>query len=233
MSQTHGTQTVDDFLNGMSSGAQSDYLAEHGISSALSPYIGTTKNPTVAEYFARGANQDQAGYVTTFRIESREARALQDQGAIVPNFENPMSFFEPNPAIGLPESEFLFGNQIDAKYIYQQVPVGGKTVSFDTSNLQSKLEGYLLNVTHPQNQNKATWFQLALGFDKSNWQELASQIQFNESSATLQKATQYGQIFEQIIPIKGANGRVIDTPFYFKKEVDGTVTLVTSKPSRK
>ncbi len=106
-------------------------------------------------------------------------------------------------------------------------------IGFDTSNLESKLDGYLLDPLQPQNQSKAVWFQQALGFDRGNWKELASQIKFNESQATLQKTTEYGQIFEQIIPVKGANGKVIKTPFYFKKDLGGTVTLVTSKPAKR
>jgi hypothetical protein len=36
-------------------------------------------------------------------------------------------------------------------------------VRFDTSNLESKLNGYLLDPAHPQNQTKANWFSQALG----------------------------------------------------------------------
>jgi len=49
------------------------------------------------------------------------------------------------------------------------------------------LQGYLLDAEHPQNQTKATWFQQALGFDKSNWEGLASQIQFDETKAVVTK----------------------------------------------
>ncbi len=123
MSEMRGTQATESFFSELPAGQLGDVYAEHGISSSMSPFIGTSKNPTVAEYFAKGVNQDQAGYTTTFRIESREAALLQQQGHIVPNFENPMSFFEPNPKIGVPESEFLFRNQIDPKYIFQQFKV--------------------------------------------------------------------------------------------------------------
>ncbi|MEO8641314.1 hemagglutinin repeat-containing protein [Pseudomonas sp.] len=104
---------------------------------------------------------------------------------------------------------------------------------FDTANLQNKLQGYLLDASHPQNQTKATWFQQALGFDKSNWEGLASQIQFNEAKAVVTKTTQYGQTFEQKIPIVGTNGRTIDVPFVFLKDGSGTVRLVTGIPAKK
>ena len=123
MSQSKGIGATDTFLNGLSGGARTDILTEHGVSSAVSPFVSTSRNPAVAEHFARGAEQTQGGYVTTFRIESREAGSLQNQGHIVPNVENPMSFFTPNPRIGLPESEFLFRNSINPRYIYQQTPV--------------------------------------------------------------------------------------------------------------
>ena len=56
--------------------------------------------------------------MTTFRIEAREAAILEKAGDIIPNFENPMSFFEPNPDIGLSEAEYLFVDKIDPRYIY-------------------------------------------------------------------------------------------------------------------
>ncbi|WP_425262887.1 DUF6883 domain-containing protein [Pseudomonas kulmbachensis] len=62
------------------------------------------------------------------------------------------------------------------------------------------MQGYLLDAGHPQNQTKATWFQQALGFDKNNWEVLASQIQFNEAKTVVIKTTQYGQTFEQDNP---------------------------------
>lgn len=119
MSQRDGVAAADNFLDNLSGGARSEILAEHGVSSATSPYISTSRNPAVAKYFARGPGQAQDGYLTTFRIEAREAKLLQDQGQIVPNFENPMSFFEPNPKLAYRR----FRNSIDPRYIYQQIPV--------------------------------------------------------------------------------------------------------------
>jgi hypothetical protein len=109
----------------------------------------------------------------------------------------------------------------------------GTRVGFDTTNLQSKLEGYILDSTHPQNQTKAIWFQQALGFDKSNWQQLGSQITFNESTAIATKLSQYGKTFEQVIPIVGKNGKTIDVTFVFMKDNTGTVRLVTGIPTKK
>lgn len=110
---------------------------------------------------------------------------------------------------------------------------GAIDAGFDTANLQSKLQGYLLDAEHPQNQTKATWFQQALGFDKSNWEGLASQIKFDETKAVVTKTTQYGRTFEQRISILGTNGRTIDVPFIFLKDASGTVKLITGIPAKK
>ena len=104
---------------------------------------------------------------------------------------------------------------------------------FDTANLESKLKGYLLNPAHPQNQTKAEWFDKALGFNQTNWQELASQLHFDTSRATATKTTPYGQTFEQTIPLTGANGRTIDTTFVFMRDTSGSVRLVTGIPAKR
>ena len=105
-------------------------------------------------------------------------------------------------------------------------------MGFDTSNLESKLAGYLLDPAHPQNQTKAIWFSQALGFNQSNWQDLASQLYFDPAMAVATKTTQYGQTFEQVIPISGANGKTIDTTFVFMKDSSGAVRLVTGIPAK-
>lgn len=95
-------------------------------------------------------------------------------------------------------------------------------VGFDTSNLKSKINDYLLDPTHPQNQSKANWFSQALGFYQSNWQDLASQLRFDPATAVPTKTTPYGQTFEQTLPIIGANGKTINTTFVFMKDNSGT-----------
>lgn len=117
--------------------------------------------------------------------------------------------------------------------------VGGRNSSangekgFDPSNIEDKLNGYLLDPTHTQNQTKANWFSQALGFDQSNWQDLAKQLYFDPAKAVPTKATQYGQTYEQVISINGANGKTIDTTFVFMKDRSGTVRLVTGIPAKK
>jgi filamentous hemagglutinin len=103
---------------------------------------------------------------------------------------------------------------------------------FDAANLESKLAGYLLDAEHAQNQTKATWFDQALGFNQSNWQDLASQLYFNPATAVATKSSQFGQTFEQVISIVGANGRTIDTTFVFIRDPSGTVRFVTGIPTK-
>ncbi|MFC7067708.1 DUF6883 domain-containing protein [Brucella rhizosphaerae] len=110
---------------------------------------------------------------------------------------------------------------------------GTSKFGFDSSNVESKLKGYLLDPLHPQNQTKANWFSQALGFNQSNWQELASQLRFDPKTAVATKATQYGQTYEQVIAITGTNGKTINTTFVFMKDNSGTVRLVTGIPAKK
>jgi filamentous hemagglutinin len=62
---------------------------------------------------------------------------------------------------------------------------------------------------------------------------LASQITFDESKAAATKVTQYGQTFEQTIPISGLNGMALDVTFVFIKDNTGTARLVTNIPTKK
>jgi hypothetical protein len=121
MAQERGVQATTEFLNSRSAGGFNDIYESHGLGSQGLPTIGVTDNPAVAEYFARGPSQTQNGFVTTFRLESRDASNFA-----IRNYENPQAFFEPNPYIGLPEREYLFHTQIDSKFIYQQAPVRPK-----------------------------------------------------------------------------------------------------------
>ncbi len=126
MAQDCGTVETQRFLDGLPKSPLSEILSEHAVTNSGSPFVSSSRNISVAEYYARGRSQMQEGVVTIFRIEAQEAKLLQSQGKLVPNFENPVAFFEPNPLIGLPESEFLFAIEIDPRFIYRQVPVRAK-----------------------------------------------------------------------------------------------------------
>jgi hypothetical protein len=119
MAQERGLLASTEFLSNRSGVPFTDMYATHGnIGSQGLPTIGVSKDPIVADYFARGSQQNQNGFVTTFRIESREAQSVAFR-----NFENRYDVFNINPNIGRMEQEYIFHNQIDKKYIFQQQPV--------------------------------------------------------------------------------------------------------------
>jgi len=103
-------------------------------------------------------------------------------------------------------------------------------LALQSDSVNKKLDLYLLNMDHPVGGTKANWFKLALGYDKSNMAQLAKQIVFNENTAILTSITEYGTKYSQIISIVGANGRIIDVPFIWIKNLDGVVRLVTAIP---
>ena len=100
-------------------------------------------------------------------------------------------------------------------------------------SVDTKLSTYLLNSDHPAGGSKAKWFKEALGFTKDNSDDLAQQILFDPQKAASIVTNAYGTKFSQIIPIKGANGRVIDVEFIWIKNNDGIIRLVTSIPTKK
>jgi len=58
-------------------------------------------------------------------------------------------------------------------------------------------------------------------------------IKKNASKAVQTGVTEFGTKYNQIISIKGANGRVIDVVFAWIKNEDGVVKLVTAIPTKK
>jgi len=103
----------------------------------------------------------------------------------------------------------------------------GKTTADSVSR---KLDGYLLNPAHSKGGPKARWLKAALGFDCHNGQELAKQLVFDESKAIAKELTEFGQKYEQIIDLVGANGNVIPTPVMWIKNHDNVTRLVTLIP---
>lgn len=95
------------------------------------------------------------------------------------------------------------------------------------------LTGYLLNPSHPVGGSKAAWFQKALGFTQNNADELAKQIIFDSSQAVKTGTTEFGTKFNQVIPINGANGKIIDVTFAWIQNNDNVVRLVTAIPTGK
>ena len=100
-------------------------------------------------------------------------------------------------------------------------------VAKTAESVVDKLQRYLLNPGHKDGGPKAKWFKQALGFTRDNLYDLAEQIVFNPKTAIETTSNQWGQKYEQIITITGANGKVIDVPFIWMKYVDGTIRLIT------
>jgi len=105
-------------------------------------------------------------------------------------------------------------------------------ISATEISVEGKLYQYLLNMDHAVGGSKAKWFEQALGYNKSNMDALAKQIAFDPKSAVQTAITQYGIKFNQVIPISGANGRVIDVTFAWIRNNDGIVRLVTAIPTK-
>ena len=100
-------------------------------------------------------------------------------------------------------------------------------------SVEDKLAKYLLNPNHPVGASKAKWFKEALGFNQENADVLAKQIVFDPKTAIQTAVTEYGTKFNQVIPITGANGKVIDVPFVWIKNKDDVVRFVTGIPTKK
>lgn len=100
-------------------------------------------------------------------------------------------------------------------------------------SVRTKLDTYLLEPNHPVGGSKAKWFKEALGFTKDNSINLGKQIVFDPKKAVQTAANVHGTKFSQIIPVLGANGKIIDVEFIFIKNNDGVIRLVTSIPTKR
>ncbi|WP_349290176.1 MULTISPECIES: VENN motif pre-toxin domain-containing protein [unclassified Tatumella] len=100
-------------------------------------------------------------------------------------------------------------------------------------SVDQKLANYLLDKQHPVGGSKAEWFDSALGFNKTNSNELAKQIVFDSGKAVKTAETQFGTKYDQVIPITGTNGRTINVKFGWIENNDGVVRLVTAIPAKK
>ncbi|PAM93702.1 hypothetical protein B4N84_15610 [Flavobacterium sp. IR1] len=115
-----------------------------------------------------------------------------------------------------------------------KLPVTEKAVSITEKSVADKLNNYLLNKEHPVGGSKANWFEKALGFTKQNADKLAKQIIFDPSKAVSKGNNGHANMYEQIIPITGANGKKIDVQFNFAVPNGETAPkLVGAIPTKK
>jgi hypothetical protein len=101
------------------------------------------------------------------------------------------------------------------------------------NSVNNKMINYLLALNHPTGGSKANWSRQALGYDYSNWEELADQVKFNPNTAIETTLTEHGQKYKQIINIIGANEKEIEVQFNWIKNEDGVVRLVGAIPTKK
>lgn len=88
---------------------------------------------------------------------------------------------------------------------------------------------YLLNPNVKAAVGKEKFFREYLGFTQENARVLSNQIVFNGKDAVATTMTQYGQRYNQVISIKGANGRMMDVSFTFQNDIGTKVyRMITS-----
>ena len=97
-------------------------------------------------------------------------------------------------------------------------------------SVDDKLARYLLNPEHPIGGPKAKWFEEALGFTRSNADDLAKQLTFDPAKAIQTAVTEHGTKFNQLIDVVGANGRTIPVKVAWIRNNDGVVRSVTAVP---
>ena len=75
----------------------------------------------------------------------------------------------------------------------------------------NKITGYALDSSHAIGGNKARVFESALGYNKTNADDLILKVKqgLKENSAVLGKSDSYGQRYTVDMPIKGPNGKTV------------------------
>ena len=73
---------------------------------------------------------------------------------------------------------------------------------------RSKLEGYALNPAHTTGQHKARLFKSMLGFEKADWEQLATRIldELPYQEAVRSREDKWGKYYLVSLPIVGLNG---------------------------
>ena len=100
-------------------------------------------------------------------------------------------------------------------------------------SINHKLQTYLLNPLHPTGGPKSVWFKGALGFTQSNADDLARQLIFDPQTAFKRDDTEHGQKYNQIISLKGKNGKIIPVTVCWIRNLDGVIRLTTILPEDK
>jgi hypothetical protein len=126
LAEEHGIEASQkSYLDAQSNGLLDDLFNAHGNRSSQGlPTIGVSRDIDVAEYFARGPQQTQAGHVTIFKMKTDDFNKLTER-----NYENRRDVFDVNPDIGKPQQEYLFNTQIDSKYVVGQYQIATNNIN--------------------------------------------------------------------------------------------------------
>jgi hypothetical protein len=83
-----------------------------------------------------------------------------------------------------------------------------------------KVEGYVLDPTHPVGKHKGIVFKSALGFEQSDWEMLRNSIiaELPYHEAIQGTTDQYCTRYNVTMPITGPNGRTLDVTTAWKIE---------------
>src|SRR5262249_40407125 len=122
----------------------------------------------------------------------------------------------------LPGMETLLpGYEVKNKLIQSDLQTHELWMAEQTAaSVKYKLFTYLLDPDHPEGGDKAEWFRQALGFTGENADGLAKQIIFKREKAFETDRTKHGILYNQVIPITGANGRTIGVIFGWIERFD-------------
>lgn len=140
-----------------------------------------------------------------------------------PPMSNPQPLPPPPPLVNPIQEQDRLSHLIMATY-------PGATTE---ESVRIKLESYLLNPAHPIGGAKARWYEQALGFTRSNIDELARQLVFDPTKAAPTELTPFGQKYVQPTLITGANGRQIEVGVGWITNPDGVTRIVTAPPAKK
>ena len=97
---------------------------------------------------------------------------------------------------------------------------------------RAKVEGYVLDLSHPRGRNKAIVFKSALGFEQSDWETLRDSIiaELPYHEAIAGKTDQYCKRYNVTLRITGPNGRTLDVTTAWKIETgEDYPSFVTAK----
>ncbi|MDR2487587.1 MAG: LXG domain-containing protein [Clostridiales Family XIII bacterium] len=148
--------------------------------------------------------------------------------------ENTARYVEVIGGIATGAAAYGGANVLDRRFNWNGLnPSLQTSLQLTRASIDRKLDTYLLDPLHPTGRTKAEWFRQALGYERRNAADLAKQIIFDERVAVPTELTEFGQKFSQMIPVTGANGRLIEVQFIWIRGHDGVVKLVTAIPPKK